>query len=94
MMKITPSIVQHEFIGLEAKVVRSSNPQVVGISGRVVDETRNTFTILHNGKRRVVIKDTAVFDFVMLDGAVVEIDGKVIIGRPEVRIKKRPRRLW
>jgi small subunit ribosomal protein S17 len=94
MMKITPSIVQHEFIGLETKVVRSSNPDVVGISGRVVDETRNTFTILYNGKRRVVIKDTAVFDFVMPDGTVVEIDGKIVIGRPEDRIKKRPRRLW
>jgi RNase P/RNase MRP subunit p29 len=52
MMKVTPSIVQHEFIGLETKVVRSSNLHVVGISGRVVDETRNTFTILYNGKRR------------------------------------------
>jgi len=94
MMKVTASIVQHEFIGLETKVVKSSNPQVVGIAGRVVDETRNTITILHKGKRRVVIKDTSVFDFVMPDGTVVEIDGKVIVGRSEDRIKKRPRRLW
>jgi ribonuclease P protein subunit POP4 len=94
MMKVTASIVQHEFIGLETKVVRSSNPHIVGISGRVVDETRNTLTILQHGKRRVIIKDTAVFDFVMPDGTVVEIDGKIIIGRPEDRIKKRPRRLW
>jgi len=94
MMKITASIVQHEFIGLETKVVKSSNPHVVGIAGRVVDETRNTFTILQNDDRKVVVKDTAVFDFVLPDGTVVEIDGKVIIGRPEDRIKKRPRRLW
>jgi len=94
MMKITPSIVQHEFIGLETKVVSSSNPHVVGISGRVIDETRNTFTIFHNGKRRFVIKDTTIFDFVMPDGTVVEIDGKVVMGRPENRIKKRPKRLW
>jgi len=94
MMNVTPSIVQHEFIGLETKVVRSSNPHAVGISGKVVDETRNTFTILQNDDRKVVIKDTAVFEFVMPDGTVVEIDGKVIMGRPEDRIKKRPRRLW
>ncbi|UCC58498.1 MAG: ribonuclease P protein subunit [Candidatus Bathyarchaeum sp.] len=93
-MKVTASIVQHEFIGLETTVVKSSNPDVVGIAGRVVDETRNTLTILHNGKRRVVIKDTSIFDFVMPDGTVVEIDGKVIVGRSEDRIKKRPRRLW
>ena len=94
MMNVTASIVQHEFIGLETKVVRSSNPHVVGISGKVVDETRNTFTILQNDDRKVVIKDTAVFEFVMPDGTVVEIDGKIIVGRPEDRIKKRPRRLW
>jgi small subunit ribosomal protein S17 len=94
MMKVTASIVQHEFIGLDAKVVRSSNPQAVGIEGRVVDETRNTLTILHNDKRSVVIKDVSIFEFVMPDGTIVEIDGKVILGRPEDRIKKRPRRLW
>jgi ribonuclease P protein subunit POP4 len=94
MMQVTPSIVQHEFIGLETKVVKSSNPSVVGMSGKVVDETRNTFTVLHDDKQKVVVKDTAVFDFVMPDGTVVEIDGKVLIGRPEERIKRRPRRLW
>ena len=93
-MKVTPSVVQHEFIGLESKVVRNSNPHVVGIAGKVVDETRNTLTILCNGERRVVIKDTSVFNFVMPDGTIVEIDGNIIIGRPEDRIKKRPRRLW
>jgi ribonuclease P protein subunit POP4 len=94
MMNVTPSIVQHEFIGLETKVVRSSNPKIVGITGRVFDETRNTFTILQDGKRRVIIKDIAVFEFVLPDGTVVEIDGKVIMGRSEDRVKRRPRRLW
>jgi len=94
MMNVTPSIVQHEFIGLAVTVVNSSNLHAVGISGKVVDETRNTFTILQNDNRKVVVKDTSVFDFVMSDGTVVEIDGKVIMGRPEDRIKKRPRRLW
>ena len=94
MMNVAPSIVQNEFIGLETKVVKSSNPNVVGITGRVVNETRNTFTILQDIDEKVVIKDTAVFDFVLCDRTVVEIDGKVIMGRPEDRIKKRPRRLW
>jgi len=94
MMKITPSIVQDEFIGLASKVVKSSNPGLVGITGKVVDETRNTFTLLQNGGQKVVAKDTSVFSFVMTDGTVVEIDGKAVIGRPEDRIKKRPRRLW
>jgi ribonuclease P protein subunit POP4 len=94
MMKIAASIVQHEFIGLDAKVVKNSNPHTVGIEGKVVDETRNTFAILHDGKRKLVMKNTSVFEFVMPDGTFVEIDGKVILGRPGDRIKKRPRRLW
>jgi ribonuclease P protein subunit POP4 len=94
MMKVTASIVQLEFIGLHVKVVRSSNPHTVGIAGRMIDETRNTFIILHDGKRKVIMKDTSVFEFAMPDGTVVEIDGKLIVGRPEDRIKKQPRRLW
>ena len=67
----------------------------MGIAGKVVDETRSTFTISNNdGEKKVVIKGTAVFEFVIPDGTVVEMDGKVIMGRPEDRLKKRPRRLW
>ena len=93
-MNVTPNIVQHEFIGLETTVVNNSNPDVVGITGKVVDETRNTFTILQDNKEKVVAKDTSVFDFVLTDGTVVEIEGKIMMGRPESRLKKRPRRLW
>jgi ribonuclease P protein subunit POP4 len=93
-MKITPNIVQHEFIGLETAVVNSSNPAMVGISGRVINETRNTFTIKQDNKMKVIAKDTSIFDFIFTDGTIVEIEGKVIMGRPESRLKKRPRRLW
>jgi ribonuclease P protein subunit POP4 len=93
-MSVTPSIVQHEFIGLETKVVKSTNPHLVGISGKVINETRNTFTVLSGDEKKVIVKDTAVFEFALPDRTVVEIDGKVVMGRPEDRLKKRPRRLW
>jgi ribonuclease P protein subunit POP4 len=94
MKKVTASIIQHEFIGLDVNIVKSSNMHTVGIAGRVIDETRNTFTILHDDKMKVIVKDTSIFEFVMPDGTVVEIDGKIAVGRPEDRLKKRPRRLW
>ena len=94
MIPISPSIVQDEFLGLELTIVKSLNSSTVGLTGKVVNETRNTFTILHNGEQKVVIKDTSVFGLIMTDGTVVEIDGKTIMGRPEDRIKKIPRRLW
>ncbi len=93
-MRVTPKILQDEFIGLKAKVVKSKNPCYVGISGRVIDETRNTIKLLHKGEEKVIVKDVSVFNFTLPDGTVVEIDGKIIVGRPEDRVKKRVRRLW
>ncbi|MEM3673034.1 MAG: ribonuclease P protein component 1 [Candidatus Bathyarchaeia archaeon] len=93
-MKVTPDIVRCEFIGTEATVAKSKHPCYVGICGKVIDETKNTFTILHEGKRKVVVKETAVFRFNFFDGTIVEIDGKLLVGRPEDRLKKRIRRLW
>jgi ribonuclease P protein subunit POP4 len=93
-MKITPNIIRCEFIGTEAKVAKSKHQGYVGISGKIIDETRNTFVILHEGERKRVIKDSAVFHFKFSDGTIVEIDGKLLMGRPENRLKKRVRRLW
>jgi ribonuclease P protein subunit POP4 len=94
LIKFTSNIIQDEFIGLESIVTKSLNLDSVGITGKIINETRNTFTILQNYKKKVVIKDTSIFNFVMPDKTIIEIDGKYIMGRPEDRIKKRLRRLW
>ena len=39
MMKVTPTMVQQELIGFDAKIVRSSNPDYMGLEGKVLDET-------------------------------------------------------
>ena len=93
-MKITPEIIRGEFIGTESRIARSHHPDYVGISGRVINETKNTFTIFYAGKAKNVIKDSAVFNFKFSDGTVVEIDGKLLVGRPEDRLKKSVKRLW
>ncbi len=93
-MKITPDIINGEFIGTEGRVAESRHKSYVGVSGRVIDESKNTFTILHAGKEKDVVKETAVFRFKFSDGAIVEIDGKLLVGRPEDRLKKTVKRLW
>ncbi len=93
-MKITPNIIRCEFIGTHARVARSSHDENVGICGRVVSETRNTFAILHEGKKKTVAKDSSVFHFKLSDGTTVEVNGKLLVGRPEDRLKKNIRRLW
>lgn len=93
-MKVTPLIVQDEFIGLKVRVTDSPNRDLIGISGTVINETRNTLTVLNGSKRRIVVKDHATFHFTLPDTTIVEVEGHILQGRPEERLKKRIRRLW
>lgn len=93
-MKVTPGIIRSEFIGTEGKIAKSRHSNYVGLSGRIINETKNTFTLFHEGKKKNIIKDSAVFLFKFSDGTIAEIDGRLLVGRPEDRIKKRLKRLW
>jgi len=93
-MNITPNMIRCEFIGTDVKIARSSNRGNVGICGKVVGETRNTFAILHEGKKKTVAKDSSVFHFMFEDRTIVEVNGRLLVGKPEDRLKKNVRRLW
>jgi len=93
-MKAAATVTQSELIGLDAKVAKSTNRNSVGISGKVIDETRNTLVIRQNNSDKVVPKETTIFQFTLSHGSVVEVDGNAIVGRPEDRVKKKPRRQW
>ncbi len=93
-MKVTPDVIREEFIGADGSVASSPHAGYLGIHGAVVDETRNTFVINYEGKMKRVVKDQAVFHFQFSDGTVVEIDGKLLVGNPEDRVKKSMKRLW
>ena len=93
-MKVTSDILQQELIGTDVKVERSANSSLLGISGRVIDETKNTLVIRQENKDKSIAKGVAIFRFTILDGTVVEINGRVIVGRPEDRVKRKVRRRW
>jgi ribonuclease P protein subunit POP4 len=93
-MRITPDLARFEFIGRCAEVAKSTQSSDVSVSGMVVDETRNTFIVLARGKRKTVVKESAVFRFELPDHAMVEIDGRLLVGRPEDRLKRCIKRLW
>lgn len=93
---ITPNnIFRHEFIGLRIKVANSTHDGLVGIEGKVVDETKNTILIEQDDKFvKRIPKGVATFHFNLPDGRIVEIEGKIIIAHPEDRIKKKFRKFW
>ena len=92
---ITPkNIFHHELIGLPVKVVKSTHKGFVGIEGKVVDETKNTLTIEKDETEKIIPKGVATFHFNLPDGRMVEIEGKIIIARPEDRIKRKFRKFW
>ncbi|MCC7567834.1 MAG: ribonuclease P protein component 1 [Methanoregulaceae archaeon] len=80
------NVLRHELIGLDVLVVSASNPTQVGISGRIIDETRNTLVILGVGGQLRVPKRFSIFRLTLPGGVRVEIDGSVLVMPPERRI--------
>lgn len=93
-MKVTPDIIKYEFIGTQGEVTQSLHNDYVGLAGPVVGETKNTITLLNKDEEKSVIKEFSVFNFEFQDGTVVKVDGKLLVGRPEDRLKKNIKRLW
>ena len=90
---ITPhNIVRHELIGLNVKVLDALNPQVNGLRGTIVDETKNTLTIENAKGTSMITKQIATFRLALPTGILVDVDGDRLISRPESRLKTRTRR--
>ena len=80
------NITRHELIGLPVTVVEASNPALSGLSGRIIDETRNTLVIQGDRGAKRVQKHRTRFRVTLPDGVLVEIDGSVLVMAPEKRI--------
>jgi RNase P/RNase MRP subunit p29 len=73
---------QQEFIGKEIIIIKSSNKEQEKLSGTIIDETKNTFTIKTQNKEIKILKKDK--EFKIKDK---KINGKIISKRPEERIK-------
>jgi ribonuclease P protein subunit POP4 len=83
------NILRHELIGLEARVMGSSDPALLGTSGKIVDETCNMLVIEDGEKSRKISKSNSTFLITLPDGEKVTVEGKKLVGRPEERVKRR-----
>ena len=82
------NIVYHELIGLEVTVILHSDPTLIGLRGIVVDETKYILKIRTRERDKRVPKLYGVFRFRLPSGLEVDVDGSLIVGRPEDRVKR------
>ncbi len=80
-------IIRHEVIGLDVQVCKAKNPSLIGLRGKIVDETKSTITIKQNSKMKKILKEQAIFN-IKVGNKIFQVDGKLLVGRPEDRLKK------
>lgn len=86
------NLVRHELIGLDAEVAESRNKTLVGVRGKVVNETKKTLVMRTKKGIKKIGKATSDFIFTLPDKRKVKVRGKTIELRPEDRIKIRIRK--
>jgi len=83
------NLARHELIGLSVIVAESTDNGLVGISGMIVDETRNTFLVeTERGLKRIPKSKTSL-TFTLQNGQKVKVSGSILISQPENRINKK-----
>jgi len=79
------NITSHEFIGLYTEITQSSNPQIIGLNGRIVDETKSMFRIYTKNGMKLIAKSKNSWKF-SIENQDLIIDGSKIAKRPFDRI--------
>ena len=80
-------ILKGELIGVNTEVAYAKNKANINLKGKIVDETKNTITIqTKDNKRKMLQKDQVVLK-VEKHKRMFLIDGALLKGRPEDRIK-------
>lgn len=73
---------QLEYLGEQVKIVESKNKTLKGLKGKIIKETKQTFTIRTQQGDKKVTKQPCVFQI-----KNETIHGKKITRKPEERIK-------
>ena len=79
------NITSHEFIGLHTEITQSSNPQIIGLNGRIIDETKSMFTLNTKNGTKSIAKSKNSWKF-SIENKDVVVDGSKIAKRPFDRL--------
>jgi len=79
------NIASHELIGLRTEIVESSNPQIIGLNGTIIDETKSMITISTVNGTKMISKSNNSWKF-LIDNKDIVLNGSKITKRPFDRI--------
>ncbi len=82
-MKKVQKSVKLRLIGQKINIIHSANESIIGLSGKIIDETKNTLKLRTLDKDKIIQKKQSLFK---INDALIE--GDKTIGRIEERIKK------
>lgn len=82
------NITRHELIGLCITIEKSSNRTEIGISGKIIDETKNTI-LIHSDDNSIkrIQKQGRTFKITLPDKSHAILDGNTIASNPIRRVK-------
>jgi ribonuclease P protein subunit POP4 len=83
------NIARHELIGLTVEVANSTDIGLVGLSGKIVDETRNMLLVETERGQKGVPKANTSLTFTLPDGQKMRVSGYILVSQPENRINKK-----
>lgn len=82
---------KEELIGVNIEVAKAKNKANLNLRGKIVDETKNTITVQTEDKKRKMLQKDQVVLKIELNNRMFLIDGALLKGRPEDRIKVSPK---
>ncbi len=75
--------------GLPIVILKSSSKELEGVKGTIINETTNMIKIRTLKKDFSIQKKGSVFKIQLIDGSNYIIDGNILSGLPDARIKKK-----
>jgi len=79
------NITRHEFIGLDTQIAHSTNSQIIGLNGTIINETKSMFAINTGNGVKLIPKSDNTWKF-NLNNSEVTVDGSKIQKRPFDRL--------
>ena len=84
-MITTDNITSHELIGMHTEITSSSNPQIIGLNGRIIDETKSMMIIDTEKGVKSIAKSNSDWKFTINSRDII-VNGSKIAKRSFDRI--------